>query len=93
MKTIVGTVVSNMMQKSIVIAVDRLFHHPLFNRYGKRTNKFMAHDENNLCNIGDRVMLDPSRPLSKQKRWVVSEILKIARIYTPPSSAELTKNA
>ncbi|CAM8971044.1 unnamed protein product [Rhodiola kirilowii] len=93
MKAIVGTVVSNKMQKSVVVAVDRLFHHPLYNRYVKRTNKFMAHDENNLCNIGDHVKLDPSRPLSKHKRWVVAEILKTARIYTPPSSAELAKNA
>lgn len=55
MKQVVGMVVSNKMQKSVVVAVDRLFHHKVYNRYVKRTSKFMAHDENNLCNIGDRV--------------------------------------
>ncbi|KAG7031466.1 rpsQ [Cucurbita argyrosperma subsp. argyrosperma] len=85
MKQVVGMVVSNKMQKSVVVAVDRLFYHKLYNRYVKRTSKFMAHDENNQCNIGDRVKLDPSRPLSKHKRWVVAEILRKARIYQPPS--------
>ncbi|KAF5201230.1 30S ribosomal protein S17 [Thalictrum thalictroides] len=84
MKPVVGMVVSNKMQKSVVVAVDRLFHHKLYNRYIKRTSKFMAHDEKNECNIGDRVRLDPSRPLSKRKNWVVAEILKKARIYVPP---------
>ncbi|KAK4834348.1 hypothetical protein QYF36_021128 [Acer negundo] len=86
MKSVVGMVVSNKMQKSVVVAVDRLFHHKLYNRYVKRTSKFMAHDEHNHCNIGDRVKLDPSRPLSKRKNWVVAEILKKARIYVPPSA-------
>ncbi|XP_062164228.1 uncharacterized protein LOC133870945 [Alnus glutinosa] len=86
MKPLVGMVVSNKMQKSVVVAVDRLFHNKLYNRYVKRTSKFMAHDETNQCNIGDRVRLDPSRPLSRHKRWVVAEILKRARIYEPPSA-------
>ncbi|KAE8666554.1 30S ribosomal protein S17 [Hibiscus syriacus] len=85
MKSVVGVVVSNKMQKSVVVAVDRLFHNKLYNRYVKRTSKFMAHDEKDQCNIGDRVKLDPSRPLSKRKHWVVAEILKKARIYMPPS--------
>ncbi|KAL9377335.1 hypothetical protein Peur_031455 [Populus x canadensis] len=88
MKSVVGMVVSNKMQKSVVVAVDRLFHHKLYNRYVKRTSKFMAHDENDLCNIGDRVRLDPSRPLSKRKHWVVAEILKKARIYVPTSAGD-----
>ncbi|KAF5750181.1 30S ribosomal S17 [Tripterygium wilfordii] len=54
MKSVVGMVVSNKMQKSVVVAVDRLFHHKIYNRYVKRTSKFMAHDEKNECNIGDR---------------------------------------
>lgn len=86
MKPVVGMVVSNKMQKSAVVAVDRLFHQKLFNRYVKRTSKFMAHDEKNECNIGDRVRLDPSRPLSKRKHWVVADILKKARIYQPQSA-------
>jgi small subunit ribosomal protein S17 len=55
MKPVVGIVVSNKMQKSVVVAVDRLFHHNMYNRYVKRTSKFMAHDEDDSCNIGDRV--------------------------------------
>lgn len=55
MKQVIGMVVSNKMQKSVVVAVDRLFHHKVYNRFVKRTSKFMAHDEHNLCNIGDRV--------------------------------------
>ena len=55
MKQVVGMVVSNKMQKSVVVAVDRLFHHKLYNRYVKRTSKFMAHDGHDQCNIGDRV--------------------------------------
>ncbi|KAI8028723.1 30S ribosomal protein S17 [Camellia lanceoleosa] len=90
MKPLVGMVVSNKMQKSVVVAVDRLFHHKLYNRYVKRTSKFMAHDERNLCNIGDWVRLDPSRPLSKHKHCVVAEILKKARIYEPPSMGTTT---
>ncbi|XP_077238641.1 uncharacterized protein LOC143879871 [Tasmannia lanceolata] len=86
MKPVVGMVVSNKMQKSVVVAVDRLFHHKVYNRYVKRSSKFMAHDENNQCNIGDRVRLDSSRPLSKRKHWIVAEILKKARIYVPPSA-------
>ncbi|CAN6487057.1 unnamed protein product [Victoria cruziana] len=88
MKPVVGVVVSNKMQKSVVVAVDHLFHHKLYNRYVRGTSKFMAHDENNDCNIGDRVRLDPSRPLSKRKRWVVAEILKKALIYEPPSAGK-----
>ncbi|XP_027336891.1 uncharacterized protein LOC113850526 [Abrus precatorius] len=91
MKQVVGMVVSNKMQKSVVVAVDRLFFHKVYNRYIKRTSKFMAHDEQNSCNIGDRVRLDPSRPLSKRKHWVVAEILKKARIYVPPSMPAFDK--
>jgi hypothetical protein len=66
MKPVVGIVVSNKMQKSVVVAVDRLFHNKVYNRYVKRTSKFMAHDEADECNIGDRVSspraIDPSQP-------------------------------
>ncbi|CAD6245263.1 unnamed protein product [Miscanthus lutarioriparius] len=134
MKPVVGIVVSNKMQKSVVVAVDRLFHHKMYNRYVKRTSKFMAHDEEDSCNIGDRVgqsfvhahlrnvanwgliettkqifyclkmllvysnlyifglwsqpavRLDPSRPLSRHKHWVVAEILRRAKVYVPPAA-------
>ncbi|CAD5315033.1 putative ribosomal protein S17/S11 [Arabidopsis thaliana] len=87
MKPVIGTVVSNKMQKSVVVAVDRLFHNKIYNRYVKRTSKFMAHDDKDACNIGDRVKLDPSRPLSKNKHWIVAEIIKKARIYSPQAAA------
>ncbi|GAA0140853.1 ribosomal protein [Lithospermum erythrorhizon] len=90
MKPVVGVVVSNKMQKSVVVAVDRLFHNKMYNRYVKRTSKFMAHDENDQCHIGDRVRLDPSRPLSKHKNWVVAEILKKAQIYTRGSYGSMS---
>ncbi|XWS71055.1 hypothetical protein CRYUN_Cryun03dG0104200 [Craigia yunnanensis] len=66
MKSVVGAVVSNRMHKSVVVAMDRLFQNKLYNRNIKCTCKFMAHDENDQCNIGDKVKLDPSRPLSKR---------------------------
>uniref|UniRef100_A0A0D9X8D2 Small ribosomal subunit protein uS17c n=1 Tax=Leersia perrieri TaxID=77586 RepID=A0A0D9X8D2_9ORYZ len=93
MKPVVGIVVSNKMQKSVVVAVDRLFHHKMYNRYVKRTSKFMAHDETEDCNIGDRVRLDPSRPLSKNKHWVVAEILRRAKVYSPSAAATATASA
>ncbi|CAN6162671.1 unnamed protein product [Urochloa humidicola] len=92
MKPVVGIVVSNKMQKSVVVAVDRLFHHKMYNRYVKRTSKFMAHDEEDACNIGDRVRLDPSRPLSRHKHWVVAEILRRAKVYVPPSATTSSEN-
>ncbi|CAN0899025.1 30S ribosomal protein S17 [Linum grandiflorum] len=67
------------MQKSVVVGVDRLFHNKVYNRYVKRTSKFMAQDEKDACNIVDRV--------SKHKRWIVADILKKTRIYVPPSAA------
>ncbi|GAB2232481.1 hypothetical protein Droror1_Dr00011518 [Drosera rotundifolia] len=93
MKPVVGIVVSNKMQKSVVVAVDRLFHHKLYNRYIKRTTKFMAHDEKDQCYIGDRVRLDPSRPLSKRKHWIVAEILRKARIYQPLSDNTISQTS
>eukprot|EP01018_Ginkgo_biloba_P025585 Gb_25575 [translate_table: standard] len=93
MKSVIGLVVSNKMQKSVVVAVDRLVHHKVVNRYFKKTSKFMAHDETNDCNIGDRVRLDPSRPLSKRKHWIVAEILKRARVYQPPTAIPVAENS
>lgn len=72
----VGRVVSNAMQKSVVVAVDRLVTHPFYGKTIRRTKKFMAHDENNECGIGDKVLIEETRPLSKRKRWIVREILE-----------------
>ena len=74
--TKVGRVVSNGMDKSVLVAVDRLFEHRLYGKTIRRTRKFMAHDEANECGIGDKVKIEETRPLSKRKRWVVREILE-----------------
>ncbi len=78
--TKVGRVVSNAMQKSIVVAVDRLVRHPLYSKTIRRTSKFMVHDENNECGVGDRVLIEETRPLSKRKRWVLREIVERAKV-------------
>lgn len=75
----VGRVVSNAMDKSVVVAVDRLVMHPLYKKTIRRTSKFMAHDENNECAVGDKVRIQETRPLSKRKRWIVVEIIEKAK--------------
>jgi len=64
-----GLVVSNKMDKSIVVMVERLVKHPIYGKFVNKTSKFMAHDENNDCNIGDTVRILETRPLSKSKNW------------------------
>jgi small subunit ribosomal protein S17 len=76
--TKVGKVVSDKMQKTIVVAVDYPRRHPLYNKTMTRTSRFKAHDENNDCKIGDIVLIEESRPLSKDKRWVLREIIERA---------------
>jgi small subunit ribosomal protein S17 len=78
-KTLVGKVVSNKMDKTIVVAMEDSVKHPLYNKIVKRTVKFKAHDENNECNIGDRVRVMETRPLSKDKRWRLVEIIEKAK--------------
>lgn len=68
-----GKVISNKMEKTVVVAVTRLFQHPVYKKTMKRVTKFKAHDEKNKCNIGDMVKIVETRPLSKEKRWVVIE--------------------
>ncbi len=75
----VGHVVSSAMQKSVVVAVDRLVQHALYGKTIRRTSTFMAHDENNECKVGDKVRIMETRPLSKRKRWIVQEILEKAK--------------
>lgn len=74
-----GRVVSNAMDKSVVVAVDRLVKHPLYKKTIRRTSKFMAHDESNECFVGDKVRIQETRPLSKRKRWIVREIIEKAK--------------
>ncbi len=72
----IGIVVSNKMQQSIVVAVERRIQHPKYGKFMKKTSKFMAHDEKNECQIGDKVKIMETRPLSKRKNWRLVEILE-----------------
>ncbi len=78
-KTTVGTVVSDKMDKTVVVAVMDKVKHPLYKKIVNRTVKLKAHDESNACHIGDRVELMETRPLSKDKRWRVVEIIQKAK--------------
>jgi small subunit ribosomal protein S17 len=73
-----GVVVSNKADKTVVVKVERKIQHPLYLRTVKQSKKYMAHDEGNACNIGDVVRIVECRPLSKQKRWMVLEIVQKA---------------
>jgi small subunit ribosomal protein S17 len=75
----VGRVVSNKMDKSITVAVERKVKHPLYGKFMKKTSKLMAHDENNDCGIGDIVKVMETRPLSKNKRWRLIEVIEKAK--------------
>ena len=77
-KSLEGRVVSDKMDKTVVVRVERLYRHRLYKKVVKGTKKYMAHDEDNSCGIGDLVRIVESRPLSRKKRWVVSEILENA---------------
>ena len=78
-KTRIGKVVSNKMDKTIVVAIENHVKHPLYNKIVKKTYKLKAHDENNECNIGDTVKVMETRPLSKDKRWRLVSIVEKAR--------------
>ncbi|GAI67435.1 30S ribosomal protein S17 [subsurface metagenome] len=78
-KTKIGKVVSDSMEKSIVVKVEYLVSHPLYKKRIKKSTKFMAHDEKNSCGVGDKVKIAETRPLSKRKRWRVTEILEKAK--------------
>ncbi|MCE2681795.1 MAG: hypothetical protein RL632_1213 [Bacteroidota bacterium] len=75
----IGVVTSDKMQKSIVVAVERKVKHPKYGKFVKKTTKFVAHDENNDCNIGDTVKIMETRPLSKSKNWRLVEIVERAK--------------
>jgi small subunit ribosomal protein S17 len=73
-----GVVVSNRMQKTVVVEVQRLVMHPLYHKYLRRRSRFMAHDEKSECKVGDRVLIQECRPLSRHKRWTVNQVLERA---------------
>lgn len=78
-KVRIGKVVSDKMDKTVVVAVETFVSHPLYSKQMKRTTKFKAHDENNECGMGDKVKIMETRPLSKQKRWRLVDIVEKAK--------------
>lgn len=77
-KTLTGIVVSDRMDKTVVVEVDRLVQHPAYKKYIHRKKKYMVHDEGNQCKIGDKVLIIESRPLSRHKRWRVMKTIEKA---------------
>ena len=79
-KTVTGTVISSKMDKTISVCIDRTIKHPLYGKYIKRSTKVMVHDEVNECNEGDIVIIESSRPLSKNKSWRLQKVISKAQI-------------
>lgn len=79
-KTKIGVVVSDAMNKSVTVAVERTVLDPTFKKYVRRKNKFMAHDESDECRVGDTVLIRECRPLSKRKRWKVDQVIQKATV-------------
>lgn len=77
-KTRIGTVISDKMNKTVVVQVERLMRHPTYHKTVRRRTKFKAHDEQNACRVGDKVLIIETRPLSRDKRWRVRKILEKA---------------
>jgi small subunit ribosomal protein S17 len=77
-KTYTGKVVSNKMDKTVVVAITRLFQHPVYKKTVKKVSKFKAHDAENACEIGDTVVITETKPISKDKRWLVLEKVNIS---------------
>ena len=78
-KTRIGVVIKNKMDKSVVVAIERKVAHPLYKKYFKKTTKLMAHDEKNECKLGDLVKVMETKPLSKNKKWRLVEIVEKAK--------------
>ncbi|RLB02774.1 MAG: 30S ribosomal protein S17 [Deltaproteobacteria bacterium] len=89
-KTAVGVVISDRMDKTVVVRVERLVQHPKYKKVVKRYSKYKAHDERNECRVGDRVLIIETRPLSKTKRWRVMRILEKAPEAVPEVVEEVT---
>jgi len=77
-RTVVGKVISNKMDKTIVVETERMIKHPLYGKYIRRSSKMYAHDNDNTCKIGDLVMIANSRPISKTKHWILVQIIETA---------------
>lgn len=81
-KKIIGIVVRDKMEKTVVVEVERSFKHAVYHKYVQTKKRYKAHDETNRCTVGDNVVIVEARPLSKEKRWLVKEIIK-KEVYTP----------
>ena len=79
----VGTVVSDKMEKTVVVAVETRFPHPIYQKTVSRTTRYKAHDEDNSCRVGDRVRITETRPMSHQKRWAIAEVIS----HSPKAAA------
>lgn len=90
-KTLVGEVVSDKMDKTVVVRVETVTHHPLYQKAVRRHKRLKAHDERNECRVGDRVRIMETRPLSKEKRWRVVEILERAPAGAMETTEEQTR--
>ncbi|BEV36021.1 30S ribosomal protein S17 [Synechococcus sp. M16CYN] len=85
----VGTVVSDKMEKTVVVAVETRFPHPIYQKTVSRTTRYKAHDEDNFCRIGDRVRIMETRPMSRQKHWAIAEVLsRSAKSNTADANAK-----
>jgi small subunit ribosomal protein S17 len=78
-RILTGKVVSNKMDKTVAVSVERLVKHPMYGKYVRRTTKLLAHDENNECKEGDTVSIKPCRPMSRRKSWVLVRVVERAR--------------
>ena len=78
-KTIKGTVVSNSMEKTITVSIQRRLRHPLYNKYIYKTSKILAHDQEMVSNVGDIVLIEESKPISKNKSWVLTQVIKVGQ--------------
>ena len=87
-KVRVGTIVSNKMEKTIVVKVSRLAEHPLYGKRIQKAKKYVAHDEQNTCRIGDEVRIRETRPLSRTKRWELIDVVRRAPIFDSDTSGE-----
>ena len=88
LKERVGTVVSDKMDKTVVVAVENRFPHPIYQKTVRRTTRYKAHDETNSCKVGDRVRITETRPLSRTKRWAVVEVITNITSPAQPNAQE-----
>jgi small subunit ribosomal protein S17 len=86
-KRLVGLVVSDKMDKTVVVQVERLMRHPRYGKVLRQREKYKVHDEQNACRVGDTVRIVESRPLSREKRWVVEEIVKRSEVFAVEAGA------